>query len=649
MNAGRICYDSWWSGGPRNKKLESLATGEPKNMSTETLEGEARPAVKPTLVNDFSIQVATVNGSGSQSSNSVLMRSIFQMGVPVSGKNLFPSNIQGLPTWFTIRANKQGYIARRKEIDLLVAMNPATAREDVSSLEPGAAVVFEESLGLGKLRSDLVTYPVPFADLAKDVVEDVRLRKLLANMIYVGVVGHLLSIERAEIVRAVEKQFAGKAKAVGLNVKAVDVGFEYAAKHFPGSHTMRVERMNKTAGKILIDGNAAAAIGAMFAGVTVVTWYPITPSSSLVEQLIEYLKVHRVDKKTGKATFAVVQAEDELAAIGMVLGASWAGARAMTSTSGPGISLMSEFIGLGYYAEIPAVVWNIQRVGPSTGLPTRTSQGDVLSSFLLSHGDTKHILLFPSSVGECYEMASTAFDLAERFQTPVFVMSDLDLGMNVWMSDPFPYPEKPIDRGKVLSASDLEKVGSFGRYRDVDGDGIPYRTLPGTNHPLAAYFTRGSGHTADAEYSERATDYVSNLDRLARKFETARTHVPAPVVESEKGAAVGIIAYGTTDWAVQESRDQLRDEGDLKTGYLRVRAIPFTSELAAFVSRHERVYLVEQNRDAQLAQLVRLELASKPELASRIRSVLHYSGLPIDARFVTEQILAQERGSSSVR
>ncbi len=621
-------------------------------MSTEILEGEAPPDVKPTRVNDFSIQVATVNGSGSQSSNNVLMRSIFQMGVPVSGKNLFPSNIQGLPTWFTIRANKKGYIARRKEIDLLVAMNPATAREDVASLEAGSAVVYEETLGLAKLRSDLVSYPVPFAELAKEVVEDVRLRKLLANMIYVGVVGYLLEIDRNEIRIAIEKQFAGKAKAVGLNVKAVDVGYEYAAKHFQVSDRLRVERMNETAGKILIDGNAAAAIGAMFAGVTVVTWYPITPSSSLVEQLIEYLKQYRIDEATGKATFAVVQAEDELAAIGMVLGASWAGARAMTSTSGPGISLMAEFIGLGYYAEIPAVVWNIQRVGPSTGLPTRTSQGDVLSCFQLSHGDTKHILLFPSSVRECYEMASTAFDLAERFQTPIFVMSDLDLGMNIWMSDPFVYPEKPIDRGKVLSAADLEKVGSFARYRDVDGDGIPYRTLPGTNHPLAAYFTRGSGHTAEAEYSERATDYVSNLDRLARKYDTARSHVPAPAVESEKGAEVGIIAYGTTDWAIQESRDQLREEADLKTSYLRLRALPFNKELADFVSRHQRVYLVEQNRDAQMLQLVRLELASRPELGGlqeKLRSVLHYSGLPIDARFVTEQILAQERSKTGSR
>jgi 2-oxoglutarate ferredoxin oxidoreductase subunit alpha len=595
------------------------------------------------MVNDFSIQVATVNGSGSQSSNNVLMRSIFQMGVPVSGKNLFPSNIQGLPTWFTIRASRDSYVARRREVDLLVAMNPQTAREDVQGLKPGAEVVYEESLGLDRLRTDVTCYPVPFAELAKNVTEDTRLRKLLANMIYVGVVGFLLEIEKGEIRTAIEKQFQGKAKAVDLNVKAVDVGFDYAEKHFARSKFLRVERMNETAGKILIDGNAAAALGAMFGGVTVVTWYPITPSSSLVEQLIDYLKAHRIDQETGKATFAVVQAEDELSAIGMVLGASWAGARAMTSTSGPGISLMEEFVGLGYYAEIPAVIWNIQRVGPSTGLPTRTSQGDVLSAYFLSHGDTKHVLLFPASVSECFDFAGVAFDLAERFQTPVFVMSDLDLGMNVWMSDPFRYPDKPLDRGKVLTAADLERVGKFGRYRDVDGDGIPYRTLPGTDHPLAAYFTRGSGHNADGEYSERAEDYSSNLDRLSRKFDTARSHVPAPVVENEEGAEVGILAYGSTHWAIVESLDQLRDEHEIAASYFRIRALPFTKDLADFVARHRRVYVVEQNRDAQMLKLVELELVGRPELQGKLRSVLHYNGLPIDARFVTDQILAQER------
>ena len=431
-------------------------------MSTQALVGETETASKKTIVNDFSIQVATVNGSGSQSSNNVLMRSIFRMGVPVSGKNLFPSNIQGLPTWFTIRASKHGYIARKREVDLLVAMNPQTAREDVESLTPGSAVVFEKSLGLDKVRDDLTFYPVPFADLAKEVIDETRLRKLLANMIYVGVVGALLSIERDELHYAVNKQFASKAKAAALNVKAIDVGFDYAEANLTKADPLKIERMNETADMILIDGNAAGALGSMFNGVTVVTWYPITPSSSLVESLIDYLKAHRIDEKTGKATYAVVQAEDELAAIGMALGAGWAGARSMTSTSGPGISLMSEFVGLGYFAEIPAVIWDVQRVGPSTGLPTRTAQGDILSTYQLSHGDTKHLLLFPGSVSECFDFGGVSFDLAERFQTPVFVMSDLDLGMNIWMSDVFDYPEKPLDRGKVLDAEALEKASDWG-------------------------------------------------------------------------------------------------------------------------------------------------------------------------------------------
>jgi len=615
-------------------------------MSTETLVGTTQPDVKPTIINDFSIQVATVNGSGSQSSNSVLMRAIFQMGVPVSGKNLFPSNIQGLPTWFTIRASKHSYIARKKEVDMLVAMNPQTAREDVEALEPGSAVVYEQSLGLDGVRDDLVFYPVPFAELAREVVDETRLRKLLANMIYVGVVGDLLSIDKDEIRAAITKQFKAKAKAVELNVKAVDIGFDYAEKNLTELRPLRIERMNETAGKILIDGNAAGALGSMFNGVTFVGWYPITPSSSFVETLTEYMKIYRVDEKTGKATFAVVQAEDELAAIGMTLGAGWAGARSMTSTSGPGISLMAEFVGLGYFAEIPAVIWDIQRVGPSTGLPTRTAQGDVLSTYVLSHGDTKHILLFPASAEECFEFGGSSFDLAERFQTPVFVMSDLDLGMNTWMSDPFVYPDKPFDRGKVLSAEDLEKIGDWGRYRDVDGDGIPYRTLPGTNHPDAAYFTRGSGHNEDAEYTERPDDYEKDMERLTRKFETAKKHVPAPIVDEEDDADVGIIAYGTTHWAVVESRDQLKNENDLGTSYLRMRALPFNDEVETFVDRHERVYVVEQNRDAQMLQILRFEMAHRPELIAKLRSILHYDGHPIDARSVTEALLAQETPST---
>jgi len=614
-------------------------------MSTEALVREKRERhIQPeAIVNDFSIQVATVNGSGSQSSNNVLMRSIFRMGVPVSGKNLFPSNIAGLPTWFTIRASKQGYIARRKEVDFLVAMNPQTAREDVESLRPGAAVVYEQSLKLDGLRKDLVFYPVPFAELAKQVTEEVKLRKLLANMIYVGVVGQLLSIDKEEIKKSVVKQFPSKAKAIALNQKAIDLGFEYAEQSLTKADPLRVERMDKTQGKILIDGNAAGALGAMFGGVTVVTWYPITPSSSLCEQLIEYMKAYRRDKETGKATYAIVQAEDELAAIGMALGAGWAGARSMTSTSGPGISLMSEFAGLGYYAEIPAVIWDIQRVGPSTGLPTRTSQGDILFTYLLSHGDTKHLCLLPASVDECFEFGMEAFNLAERFQTPVFVLSDLDLGMNYWMADPFPYPQKPFDRGKVLTAEDLEKLGSFARYRDVDGDGIPYRTLPGTEHPAAAYFTRGSGHGEDAEYTERPNDYQNNMDRLARKFETARKHVPQPVLVEERDAEVGIIAFGSSHWAVTEARDQLKLEKNLKVRYLRLRALPLTEALHSFVRSCQRVYVVEQNRDAQMAQLIRLELSQQPGQQDKIRSVLHYDGLPIDARSVTDKIVALEK------
>src|SRR5436190_7268653 len=403
------------------------------------------------VVNNMSIQVATVNGSGSQSSNSVLLRSIFQMGVPISGKNLFPSNIAGLPTWYTIRANKDGYIARKKEIDFLVAMNPETAQEDVRSLAPGAAVLYDEPLNLSSVRSDLIFYSVPYDKLVAPVCPEAKLRKLVKNMIYVGVVAKLLEIDMAEVEKAIRKQFAKKVKAANLNLAAVQAGFDYAAANLPKRDPYVIQRMDKTAGKIIIDGNSAAALGCMFAGVTMVAWYPITPSSSLPESMIEYMKRFRIDAD-GKATFAIVQAEDELAAVGMVLGAGWAGARAMTATAGPGVSLMAEFVGLGYFAEIPGVIWDIQRVGPSTGLPTRTAQGDVNQVAFLSHGDTQHITLIPGSVAECYEFASEALDLAEMFQTPIFVLSDLDLGMNNWMSEPFVYPDKPIRRGKVLTA-----------------------------------------------------------------------------------------------------------------------------------------------------------------------------------------------------
>jgi 2-oxoglutarate ferredoxin oxidoreductase subunit alpha len=608
------------------------------STDTHTPDAPSRPAARGPVVNDFSIQVATANGSGSQSSNTVLLRAIFQMGVPVSGKNLFPSNIAGLPTWYTVRASKDGFIARKKEIDVLVAMNPETAREDVLALAPGAVVVFDAPLALSEVRKDLVFYPVAFDPIVAPITTDAKLRKLLRNMAYVGVLARLLAIDMGEVEAAIGKQFGRKAKARELNVAAARAGFEHAGaieKRDPFS----VRRMDATCGKIIVDGNSACAIGAMFAGVTVVTWYPITPSSSLVESLIGYLKRYRIGPD-GKATYAVVQAEDELAAIGMVIGAGWAGARAMTATAGPGISLMSEFAGLGYYAEIPAVIFDVQRVGPSTGLPTRTAQGDVLSTAFLSHGDTQQVLLFPGSVEECFTMAVDAFDLAERLQTPVFVLTDLDLGMNVWMADPFPYPARPLDRGKVLSKADLERLGGFARYRDVDGDGIGWRTLPGTDHPRAAYFTRGTGHDESAAYSESPVTFERNMERLARKMETARSLVPAPEVHGTGKAKVGILAYGSSHPAIVESRVQLERERGLVTDYLRVRGYPFARDVHAFVERHERVYVVEQNRDAQLAALLQLDLA--PELAPRLRRVAHIHGLPLDARSVTDEILTLE-------
>ena len=593
------------------------------------------------VVNDLSIQVATVNGSGSQTANSVLMRAIFQMGIPVSGKNMFPSNIAGLPTWFTIRASKKGYVGRRKEVDFLVAMNPETAQEDVMKLDPGAEVVYDEPLKLNELRSDLRFYPVAFDKLVAPVCPDAKLRKLVRNMIYDGVVAWILSVDMEEVQKALVKQFGKrKAKAAELNWNAARAGYDFAAKTFAKSGAYRVERMNATAGKIIIDGNSACALGAMFAGVTVVTWYPITPSSSLVESLIAYMRRFRTDPETGKATYAIVQAEDELASIGMALGAGWAGARSMTATAGPGISLMAEFVGLGYYAELPAVIYNVERVGPSTGLPTRTQQGDLLMIATLSHGDTKHPMFFPCSPEECFSMSIEAFDFAEKFQTPTFVMTDLDLGMNNWMADAFPYPEKPMDRGKVLTAEDIEKLGGFARYRDVDGDGVGYRTLPGTQHRAAAYFTRGSGHNDKAQYTEREDDYIDNMDRLTHKFETMRQHVPEPVEHVREGARIGFVAVGTSDYAVRESCDQLEREHGTAASYLRLKAYPFTEHLKDFIRRHDRVYVVDQNRDGQLLSLMRMEFDA--DLIAKLRSVRYYGGLPLDARTVTDEVVKQE-------
>jgi 2-oxoglutarate ferredoxin oxidoreductase subunit alpha len=621
--------------------IDRMATGDValNAQGTAAAEQPRNASAPQRVVNDFSIQVATVNGSGSQSANNVLLKSIFAMGIPVSGKNLFPSNIAGLPTWYTIRASKHGYVARKKEIDLLVAMNPETAKDDALSLPAGAVAIYEEALNLAQYRDDIIGYPVPFDKLTAAVCPEAKLRKLVKNMLYVGVLAELIDLDLDKVEKAVRRQFAKKQKAADLNWAAVQAGYEYAKTSLTKHDPFVLEPMHANEDKIIIEGNAATALGAMFAGVTVVTWYPITPSSSVVENLIDYLKKYRVTPE-GKATFAVVQAEDELAAVGMVLGAGWAGARSMTATSGPGISLMAEFAGLGYFTELPGVIFDVQRVGPSTGMPTRTAQGDLLSVAYLSHGDTKHVVLLPGSVAECFEFAIAAFDLAERLQTPVFVLSDLDLGMNNWMSEPFAYPEKPLDRGKVLTAEDLQRLGGFARYKDVDGDAIGYRTLPGTNHPQAAYFTRGSGHNEKALYTERPDEYQYQMERLARKFDNARGLVPRPLVVADGTAPVGLIAYGSSDFAVRESRDQLRQEFGLETDYLRIRAFPFTREIHDFVAAHDRVYVIEQNRDAQMLSLLKLDLPA--ELTTRLRSVRHYNGLPIDARSVTDELIMQE-------
>jgi 2-oxoglutarate ferredoxin oxidoreductase subunit alpha len=593
------------------------------------------------IINDLTIQAATVNGSGSQTANLVLTRAIFHMGIPVAPKNVFPSNIEGLPTWYQLRVTPEGHMARSDKVDILIAFNPATWHQDLTTVRAGGVVIHEEVFSTADVRADVVYYPVPFSKLAKSKIQSDTLRKQLANMLYVGVVAGLLGIPWEALEHAVKRQFLSKPKAVQVNLDAIKVGYDYWQDNFSKTDAYRLEPMSGVVdGKVLVEGNQAAALGALMGGVTVAAWYPITPSSSLCENLIAYAERFRTDPKTGEKLISVVQAEDELAAVGMAIGAGWAGARSMTSTSGPGISLMAEFAGLAYYAEVPVVIFDIQRIGPSTGLPTRTSQGDVAFAFTLSHGDTRHIVLLPGTVEECYEFARDAFDYADRFQTPVFVLSDLDLGMNLWMTPEFKYPEKPFDRGKILSKQDLEKLaGEWGRYKDVDGDGVTYRTLPGTDHPAAGYFTRGSGHDEFARYTESAEAYARNMDRLTHKLETARGELPAPVLDESSNSAVGLIAFGSTHAAVVEAREALAAAGT-PVDYLRLRALPVSDEVAAFVSRHERVYVVEQNRDGQVYDIVRLALP--PELVGRVHSIRHYNGQPIPAAAITEPLQQAE-------
>jgi 2-oxoglutarate ferredoxin oxidoreductase subunit alpha len=596
--------------------------------------------VTEPIVNDLTIQAATVNGSGSQTANLVLTRAIFHMGIPVAPKNVFPSNIEGLPTWYQLRITPEGHMARSDKVDILIAFNVATWREDLKTVRPGGVVIHEEAFSTAEARADVTYYPVPFSKLAKAKIQSDTLRKQLANMIYVGVVAGVLGIPWEALEHAVRRQFLAKPKAVQVNLDAIKVGYDHWQDNFSKQDPYRLEPMTgRVDGKVLVEGNQAAALGALMGGATVVAWYPITPSSSLCEYFIAYTDRFRIDPKTGEKLVSVVQAEDELAAVGMAIGAAWAGARAFTSTSGPGISLMAEFSGLAYYAEVPVVIFDIQRIGPSTGLPTRTSQADLGFVYTLSHGDTKHLVLLPGTVEECYEFARDAFDYADRFQTPVFVLSDLDLGMNLWMTPEFKYPEKEFDRGKVLSKDDLEKLaGQWGRYRDVDNDGVTYRTLPGTDHPAAGFFTRGSGHDENARYTEGAEAYARNMDRLLRKLETARHALPAPVVE-EAGAPVGLIAFGSTHSAVLEARETLAAAGK-PVDYLRVRSLPLADEVVKFVARHQQVYVAEQNRDGQLFDLVRLALPA--DLVGRVRSIRHYNGQPIPALAIIEPLMDRE-------
>jgi len=591
------------------------------------------------IINDFSITVGTVNGSGSSTANNTIMRTIFKMGIPVSGKNLFPSNIQGLPTWYTIRANKDGFIAHHEHRDIVIAMNPASFARDLASVIPGGAFFYADDIKQPITRTDIAIYPMPIKTIVRsDPNIPTNFRDLVGNMVYVGVLAQMINLDMDKILSALTFHFKGKQKPIDMNFTALKAGAEWAKANLEKKDPFYVEPMNKTDGMIMTDGNTAAALGTIFGGVQFVGWYPITPATSVAEELNEYLPQLRT-REDGKNTYAVVQVEDELAALGMTIGAGWAGLRAMTSTSGPGLSLMTEFAGLAYYAEVPVVIWDVQRIGPSTGLPTRTSQGDLTFAYFIGHGDSQSIILLPGDVYECFEFGWKSFDIAERIQTPVFVLSDLDMGMNQWISKPFQYPDTPLDRGKVLFEKDIEELkGNWGRYLDKDGDGIGYRTFPGNKHPLSSYFTRGTGHDEYAKYSEEASVYMENMDRLKKKQETAKQYVPTPVLHTMKGATAGIIAYGSTEAAVFEAQHQLNTEHGIKTDFLRIRALPFTKEVDAFLAKHDQIFIVEMNRDGQMNQILKTEYA---QFASKFKSVAFGDGLPASAKWVREGILTK--------
>ena len=593
------------------------------------------------VINNFSITVATVNGSGSQTSNLTLMRALFKMGIPVSGKNIFPSNIQGLPTWYTIRVNENGHLARCEDQEIVVAMNPATFQKDMAGLVNGGVIFYDDSIKFPISRQNIHIYPMPVKSMVRDSGAPPNLRDYLANMVYVGIVANILSIDMDRVYQALEFHFKGKQKPIDLNWAMVKNAHDWASKNLQKSDPYIVRSSNKTEGYILADGNTAAALGALYGGLQFAAWYPITPATSLAETLHEYVPVFRKDPLSGKNTCVVLQAEDELAAIGMVVGAGWSGLRAMTSTSGPGFSLMVEYVGLAYFSEVPVVIWDIQRIGPSTGLPTRTSQGDMRLAYSMGHGDVKHVLLLPGSVTECFEFGWKAFDIAERLQTPVIVLSDLDFGMNQWMTKPFEYPNTPMDRGKVLWEDELKQMGEkWGRYLDVDGDGITYRTLPGNKLPNSAYFARGTGHNEYAQYSEEPEDWENNLLRLRRKIDNSVSILPKPVVTSTPKAQISIISYGSTGSAIEEAMTMLSAQGYI-IDHLRMRALPVAPEVIEFVRVHERNYVIELNRDGQLHQILRLEM---PDCSMKLISLSHLDGLPLTAQWVVSNIIAKEEG-----
>ena len=591
------------------------------------------------VVNDFSITVGTVNGSGSQTANTTILRALFKMGIPVSGKNLFPSNIQGLPTWYTIRVNKDGFIARRDETEVMVSINPNSFTRDQAAVLPGGVLFYADDIKQPITRNDITTYPMPIKQLVRnDPAIPPDFRDLVGNMVYVGVLSAILGIDIDKIYAALNFHFKGKQKPIDMNFNTVKAAAEWAKSNLEKKDSFFVEPMNKTEGMIMADGNTAAAIGSIFGGLQFAAWYPITPASSLAEALNDYLPQLR-SREDGKHTYAVVQAEDELAAIGMTIGAGWSGLRAMTSTSGPGLSLMTEFAGLAYFTEVPIVVWDVQRIGPSTGLPTRTSQGDLAFTNSLGHGDTQQIILLPGSVDECFEFGWRAFDIAEQIQTPVFVLSDLDMGMNQWMSQPFKYPDTPMHRGKILWEKDLEELkGNWARYLDKDGDGVPYRTVPGNKHPAGAYFMRGTGHDEYAKYSEEAPMWYRNMERLKHKYETAKKYVPTPITYKTQGATAGIISFGSTEAAIREAQFQLNEQYGIRTDFMRVRALPFTDEVTAFVKKYDQIFVVEMNRDGQMDELLIIDY---PEYATRFQSVAFGDGLPASPKWVREGILAK--------